>query len=808
MSINKKQIRDYFQLLDPHSSYFSCIVLDSESKKALTGNLYEKVDTLIATLESLSGVNPTLHVTLNKCDDKGRNTKNVKATRVLCVDLDVVKTKEEIEEIVSEYRVHFVVRSSPGKYHLYWVCDGLPLETWQKYQRALAFKLGGDLNLDQLAKTIRVPGCTRRLKDLDVGLHNPELVFVDAKRIETEVVTVGSFTERWPWWELAEKDCVALKKKHNKSDDSSMRKYRDSGYTGTIKVKLGRNATLYRAINDACFKDGLSLEAARELAFKLNAGIDVASGGPLDESEVETIVESAHSGAERGLQAKTESNKKQLEHLSGLKDVPTNGITEPFIYDHSSGAMRDSRFSSAAVVEMVGQKYGKSIVRMGTVLYAFCPETLVWIPQKPTPTVVSDFSLVCTRDLFRDSKFKDEFNKPGDTAKFLSDSFISGVTKQVMLRRYSSKEGKDFDRAANLLFCSNGVVDLDTGRVRDAVPEDYLLRTSNVRFDPKARCPRWEKFIVEVFSENEDPEKMVEFLQDVFGYSLTGSISRMELYVHFGSGSNGKSKVLQAISDIMGDYGTMMAGTALAKSPKAFQKELERIGVKIEGKRCVIVDDLDTATQWNEGIIKNLTGKKIMARKLYEEERDIPNRAKFHIGCNEKPVPESENFAILRRLCLIPYNRQFDPSSEKEDELQDMLETEMSGILNWAIDGYRKGLERRLEKPPEVIWEIKAYEHQHFAVEGVVNELFSKPETKDETRENWHTVGDLVLYVNDHLAERGMTGKVTTPEKLGGTLKNKLHLRMAKLKRKGRVERGYYVLFNEPEKPKGLSQLQ
>lgn len=169
MYINEVTIRNFFKFLDADADYFTVAFMDADSKNVIPGYgvRFEKVDTILKILTELmlAGLAPTLHVTLNGCNEKGRKVENVIKTRVLCVDLDVVKTRDELKEIIKEYHVHAAVESSPGKYHLYWACDNIPFETWKKFQLALAYKLGGDLYMDNLAKMIRVPGVSRSCKD-------------------------------------------------------------------------------------------------------------------------------------------------------------------------------------------------------------------------------------------------------------------------------------------------------------------------------------------------------------------------------------------------------------------------------------------------------------------------------------------------------------------------------------------------------------------------------------------------------------------------------------------------------------------
>lgn len=612
--------------------------------------------------------------------------------------------------------------------------------------------------------------------------------------------------EFFPWWEAAWKSGEEQKKKNSKRCAGAVNKFLKGDITG-VKVKLGeRNDTLYQLINTKCYKDGLSLQDATELAYTVSNAFGPECGGPLEDSEVETIASSAYEHAAIALEKKTEKNKSYLDHLANLATIPTNGCGAIFEYDYSSGALSNYRFSGLSVMQRVLQRYGKYIVNVDGALFAFSQSQMVWKSQKPRGATINGFVHTCASDVLREPDFDKTFSSIKDIDRFQSPQFVSGVKTQLLdYDDYIEMEGEDFDASPNLLFCKNGVVDIDTGLIRVPVPDDYLLKRTKIEFNPSATCPGWEKFVSEIFQDNEDPEGMAEFLQDLFGYSITGSVDRQKMYVHFGTGSNGKSKVLKALQRLTGGYGTLMSGAALTKNKNAFQNALERVGAEIEGNRVVIIDDLDTATQWNEGAVKNLTGTDMVARKLYKETHAIPNRAKFHIGCNEQPRPESENFAIIRRLCLLPYNKQFEPSDVKEKEIQVMLLAELPGILNWAIEGYKKG---RVPEPKEVKASLKEYKKEHFVTEEAVVQLLKKPASDEETKENWHRLSDLLLYVNGHLEAQGKGDKKLTLQNLGRLLSDNLGFTKAKRREGCDPITGYYAFLIKSKNFNNLAQLE
>src|SRR4029079_14672486 len=64
-------------------------------------------------------------------------------------------------------------------------------------------------------------------------------------------------------------------------------------------------------------------------------------------------------------------------------------------------------------------------------------------------------------------------------------------------------------------------------------------------------CPRWLRFIGEMFG---DDAELIRFVQQWFGYCLTGDTCEHALWFGFGSGGNGKSVLLNTVSGILGSY--------------------------------------------------------------------------------------------------------------------------------------------------------------------------------------------------------------------------------------------------------------
>jgi putative DNA primase/helicase len=98
---------------------------------------------------------------------------------------------------------------------------------------------------------------------------------------------------------------------------------------------------------------------------------------------------------------------------------------------------------------------------------------------------------------------------------------------------------------------ANGVVDLKTGELRAGKPSDRITQHSDVVFEPQAHCPRFKKFLTEIFGGD---RTLISYVQKAVGYCLTGNTSEQVLFLCHGTGANGKSTFLDVLRFVLGGY--------------------------------------------------------------------------------------------------------------------------------------------------------------------------------------------------------------------------------------------------------------
>lgn len=243
-------------------------------------------------------------------------------------------------------------------------------------------------------------------------------------------------------------------------------------------------------------------------------------------------------------------------------------------------------------------------------------------------------------------------------------------------------DGRDWDLNNMLLGCSNGVVDLNNGSFRDGKPDDRITMRSGTTYDKDARCPRWERFLIEVF---EGDEELIHYVQKALGYSITGDTREQVVFFCTGGGSNGKSVLFRTIAGVLGDYYCNAPLTLFQRNINATNSDDLMMTVH---KRFLVSSEVMVAAKINEQRLKTMTGgDQITARLLYKNNITFQPTAKPWIFVNHRPRVDDDSHGFWRRVRMIPFNRKFVEGVDADLNLPAELTKEYPGILNWLIRG-------------------------------------------------------------------------------------------------------------------------
>jgi putative DNA primase/helicase len=266
--------------------------------------------------------------------------------------------------------------------------------------------------------------------------------------------------------------------------------------------------------------------------------------------------------------------------------------------------------------------------------------------------------------------------------------------------------GALLDSDASLLGVRNGVVELDTGELREAQRDDLITRVTSCDYVADAQCPLFLKVLGDAFFD--DPE-MIEWFHRVIGYALLGNPKEQFFVIPYGLGSNGKSTILNAVRDVLGmhaastPYTTFLTDGRLAVSPTGPNEAL----LRLKGSRFVYMSEPESGMQLRASLIKSVTGgDELQARGVHAKDSIAfkPTWVIF-MPTNHRPDVRDSDHGIWRRIRLVPFDRNFDtdPEIEKDTGLEAKLKAEHEGILAWCVAGASKYLRDGLGKTPRKV---------------------------------------------------------------------------------------------------------
>lgn len=238
-----------------------------------------------------------------------------------------------------------------------------------------------------------------------------------------------------------------------------------------------------------------------------------------------------------------------------------------------------------------------------------------------------------------------------------------------------------------------GTVDLRSGKLRKARPLDAITKLTGCEL-ARGTPSRWLKFLREATGEDQE---LIDYLQRVVGYCLTGDISEHALFFLHGPGGNGKSVFLNVLVHILGDYAvTAPMETFTSARYTGHPTDL----AMLMGSRLVAASETEEGHAWAEARIKQITGgDRITARFMRRDFFTYIPQFKLVFAGNHQPAVQSADPALRRRVNMLPFLHRPETPDRK---LEGKLKTEGPEILGWALDGclawQRTGL-----RPPTVV---------------------------------------------------------------------------------------------------------
>lgn len=245
---------------------------------------------------------------------------------------------------------------------------------------------------------------------------------------------------------------------------------------------------------------------------------------------------------------------------------------------------------------------------------------------------------------------------------------------------------QQLDKAPVINFI-NGTLELETGNFREHTQDDYCSIQLPYPYLPDAEAPRWEKFIKEITA---DDAKREENLQFMAGYVLFNDCRHEKIFVLTGEGSNGKTIFTRVLTELFGGENVRnTTPTGLTEDFKAIH--LRNALLNIAGE---IKSDLSST---EERLKQLASGEAIQACYKGKDHIIFTPRAKLIFCCNGQLRSSDTSDGLARRLSIVDFPCKFvdfpdageQYQKQRDIDILDKLLPELSGIFNWAYQGYK-----------------------------------------------------------------------------------------------------------------------
>lgn len=302
---------------------------------------------------------------------------------------------------------------------------------------------------------------------------------------------------------------------------------------------------------------------------------------------------------------------------------------------------------------------------------------------------------------------------------------LKGRENMLKISRHKlSIRPEDIDNNNYLFNVQNGTLDLKKCVLRPHRADNYITKLANVTFEKTAQSNLWKKVISDAMCND---QQLISYIQRVLGYCLIGANPEECFFIFHGNTTrNGKSTILETLNYLMGSgYAVSVAPTTLIdKTVQGANPEL----LAVKGARLLSCGELRADTMLNDTLLKMITGNDtITARALYGDVEMFKCTAKLIANTNGLPPIRNNDLIKSGRVHIIPFNKHFEENERIKDLKERLREPqELSGILNWLLEGYKEYIHIGLTPPQSVINAVNDYQHDNDKIQLFFDDCMHK----------------------------------------------------------------------------------
>ncbi len=275
-------------------------------------------------------------------------------------------------------------------------------------------------------------------------------------------------------------------------------------------------------------------------------------------------------------------------------------------------------------------------------------------------------------------------------------------TKEILevLKDILHNEDQQINTEPNLINVKNGLLDINTFKLLPHTPDKLFVYQINAKYDPNAKCERFEKFLEEILVTEKQlsPDKeLIRLVQQFVGYCLYMELPLHECLMLYGDGRNGKSVLVFVLNKLFKGLTSQVHFEEIGEDRFATSD--------LVGKLVNISSEFSSRAKLSDGRIKGiLAGDEQRAQRKHQQAFDFRPFAKHIITTNNLPRSKDRSLGFFSRFKIIPFHKTFlkkedidkitdkelkKTCSESDPYLEGKLNGELDGILLWAVYGLK-----------------------------------------------------------------------------------------------------------------------
>jgi putative DNA primase/helicase len=335
-----------------------------------------------------------------------------------------------------------------------------------------------------------------------------------------------------------------------------------------------------------------------------------------------------------------------------------------------------------------------------------------------------------------------------------------GKVKRTNVRSIEESDSK----IEGYLNLRNGVLNMRTGEFYPHSKDWTFLYCLDYDYDPKAGAPMFEKFLDDITCGRKE---LSNILMEFVGYGLSNDTQWLHkaLLLH-GEGANGKSTFLKIIQGLVGENNYSSVSISSLGDPQQV--------AMLQGRLFNIKGESGKALYDCEEFKEVTSGESVNAKVVYEKPFKFKPKAKCVVACNHLPKSFDTSSGFFRRMLLVPFDATFeDGGVNTVTELdKKILEKEASGVLNMAIEAYKKLREQGGFTKSDASSDLL----KEYAVDNIPEvQFFEECYTVDPSSSSKVTLGEMYEHYRKWALENGMNlSKLSVKRIFAKILKNKI----------------------------------